>query len=767
MNQPRYNLLNDMQQKAVFQTEGPVLILAGAGSGKTRVLTHRIAYLIEEKHVPSWHILAITFTNKAAREMKERAEKLAGDEVRDALIATFHSACLRILKREAKAIGYTSRFTIYDPEDQKALVKRILKELNISDKMYTPKAILAEISRAKDELVTPEKYEEKVGYQDLFRKKTAMVYREYQKALVKDQAMDFDDLINNTIRLFKENPDILDKYQERFRYIMVDEYQDTNTAQYQLVRILSGKYRNLCVVGDDDQSIYKFRGANIRNILDFEKDYKDAMVIRLEQNYRSTSKILNAANVVIRNNEGRKEKTLWTQNPEGENIKVCGLPDENSEGYYVASVIRDLTENQPYHYSDFAILYRANAQSRALEEKLVMASVPYHLFGGTPFYQRREIKDLMCYLRLIANDHDYAAGTRIINVPGRGIGDATTEKLRLIAEENGAGITQICQDAWQYPELKRAEKKLNAFAELIFDLRTLSEEESIEKLIHHVVERTGYDDYLLKDDPLKIEDRRENMNELAARAHQYENDEDRPEEERSLDGFLDELALVAAIDDPQGESDQVAMMTLHSAKGLEFPVVFITGLEEGLFPSYLSVASGNEEDLEEERRLMYVGITRAEKKLYLTYANNRMLRGERSYTRRSRFLDELPPEILDEEESNGEDTSVRAGQTGMFYKEGRTSAYPVHPVAKRPVQSFDTSVYGGAIPKSKAPAFDVNQSKPPVERLEVGDTVMHSRFGLGTVTEVKSVNADYQVRVNFAKVGEKLLFAKMARLKKV
>jgi len=752
----KYDSLNEMQQRAVFQTDGPVLILAGAGSGKTRVLTHRIAYLTEELGVPSRQILAITFTNKAAREMRERADALSGDSVQDAWICTFHSACIRILKMYADRIGYDKRFTIYDPDDQKAVVKRILKELNLSDKMFTPRAILAEISNAKNELIGPGAYADRASGNDLFRKKTSLVYEQYERTLKENQAMDFDDIINNTVLLFREHPDVLDYFQNRFRYLMVDEYQDTNTAQYMLIRLLSKRYRNLCVVGDDDQSIYRFRGANIRNILDFEKDYPDALVIRLEQNYRSTVKILNAANSVIRNNEERKEKTLWTRNPEGEDVVVKETANENEEAGFVAATIRELTEHGGYAYKDMAILYRTNAQSRALEERLGRGTIPYKLYGGTPFYQRREIKDLLCYLRLVANDHDYVACDRIINVPARGIGTVSAERFRAFAVEGGFGVTETCDMAPEVPDLKRSTKKLADFAQLLLDLRAMEDVESIEKMIRTLLERIGYEDYLRQDDPVKLEDRMENIEELIGRANQYEEEN----EEASLEGFLDELSLVAAIDDMVEGDDFVSLMTLHSAKGLEFPVVFMTGLEDGLFPGYLSME--DEEEMQEERRLCYVGITRAQKKLYMSYARERRVHGETQMSKKSRFLNELPKTGVSVEETE----KPRFGRDDWAQPEAYWERYTPRKFGGYP-QTPKPAVSQGALRERGEKARTVLNTEPEAMLFHVGDTVQHKKFGLGVVTEVRFVNADYQVRVNFAKAGEKLLFAKLAGLKKI
>lgn len=756
----KYESLNEMQQRAVYQTEGPVLILAGAGSGKTKVLTNRISYLVEEMSVSPWHILAITFTNKAAREMKERAFALSGTDISEAWICTFHSACLRILKRYADRIGYDKNFTIYDPDDQKAVIRRIMKELNISDRMFTPKAVLGEISSAKNELVSPREYADKISSNDLFRKKTAQIYEAYEKNLHENQAMDFDDLLGMTVLLLRQQPDVLDYLQEKFRYIMVDEYQDTNNAQYQLIRLLSSKYRNLCVVGDDDQSIYRFRGADIHNILNFEKDFPDALVVRLEQNYRSTGKILKAANGVIRNNESRKSKTLWTRNPEGSDLIVHECENENDEAAYVVSQISREKEQEKIPYLDNAVLYRTNAQSRALEEHLVLSGIPYRLYGGTPFYQRREIKDLLCYLRLVVNDYDYAAAERIINVPQRGIGDVTFERLRQFAQDSSLGIISACVMAKSNPDLKRSAQKLTSFAALFLDWRQMeSEHSSIRKIMTKIIEKTEYLKFLQADDPVKFEDRRQNLDELMTRADQYESQNTDPENPATLQGFLDELSLVAAIDEYEEGADVVSLMTLHSAKGLEFRTVFMTGMEDGVFPGYRSIVSYSPEDLEEERRLCYVGITRARKNLYLTYAQNRHINGAPQYMTPSRFLKELPQDVVCWEKlSGGYETSggTQTSSSSEQYKAVRTRQKSLF---QKEISDKNPYVRNIA-PLPGKPSDDV-----PV--LKKGDTVYHKKFGMGTVTEVKSVNADYQVRVLFAKAGEKLLFARLAGLKKM
>ncbi len=736
----KYDTLNGMQKRAVFQTEGPVLILAGAGSGKTRVLTHRMAYLIEEMHVPSYHILAITFTNKAAREMKERVERLIGEAAGDAWVSTFHSACIRILKRHAAKLGYENGFTIYDPEDQKAVLRRILRDLNINEKMFTTRALITAISNAKDELITPDRYED-MAHGDPYKQKVAMIYHAYQKQLFENQAMDFDDIIVKTVQLFRSFPEVLDYYQEKFRYIMVDEYQDTNMAQYYLIRTLAAKYSNLCVVGDDDQSIYRFRGANIRNILDFEKDWPQAYVVRLEQNYRSTGRILEAANAVIHHNEGRKEKSLWTQNETGNRITLFEAGTETDEAAFIAQEAAQAVRAGQWKYKDMAVLYRTNAQSRALEEGLLFAGIPYRLYGGTPFYQRREIKDLLCYLRLIVNDKDYAAMERVLNVPKRGLGNTTMERLRAFCIENALGVSDAIAASRMDPDLKRSVKKLDLFLEILEDARQFRQEHTITELIDYLLEITDYPQYLQDEDEERYEDRMQNIEELTNRAGEFEERSEEP----SLEGFLDELALVAAIDAFEEGADVMSLMTLHSAKGLEFPVVFMAGMEDGIFPGYQSMTSDDADDLEEERRLCYVGITRAQKKLYMTGSRSRRIHGYEQLSKPSRFLEELPAE------------SIERKSTKMSEEKKRQF------VQTPDVKIQNRYVAGGMARKERT----VVKTPQEVEHFAQGDLVSHKKFGLGTVLEVTSVNADYQVKVHFAKVGDKILFAKLAGLKKV
>ncbi|MBQ7064794.1 MAG: UvrD-helicase domain-containing protein [Firmicutes bacterium] len=751
----KYDTLNEMQRKAVFQTEGPVLILAGAGSGKTRAITHRIAYLIEHKHVPAWQILAITFTNKAAQEMRQRADHLAGEAVKDAWIMTFHSFCLRILRRFGSLLGYASGFSIYDPEDQKAVMRRLIKSFELNEKMFTPREVLASISFAKNEMIGPDEYA-RAAQGNYIKEIYARLYRAYQEELMRSQAMDFDDILMKCVQLFAQFPDVLERYQEQFRYIMVDEYQDTNAAQYRLIRLLSARYRNICVVGDDDQSIYRFRGADIRNILDFEKDFPGCTVIRLEQNYRSTKTILQAANQVIANNQGRKAKTLWTGNPDGCRIKVFEADTEMAEAAYICSRMQKL-HRQGRPYKDMAVLFRTNAQSRALEEALLHDSIPYRLYAGTPFYERKEIKDLLSYLRLINNDRDYAAARRVLNVPRRGIGDKTLNMVMSLAEETGMGVVELIGKANVFPDLQRSSAKLSGFAELILDWRDLAADPDTELpvILDSIMTRTGYTDYLREEDKERIEDRMENIDELRGRMESFQEESENP----TLAGLVEELSLIAAIDNYDENADAVALMTLHSAKGLEFPVVFISGMEEGLFPSYRSITEGDEDDVEEERRLCYVGITRAQEMLFMTYARLRRQHGKMEVNKESRFMEEIPEEVKEEEtiassvstrtEIIQKDESARTvyGQTRKFVKQytAENSEEQLNRMMGRtPVQSEETA---------------------PVD-WQKGDTVVHRKFGLGVISEVTPVGTDFRVKVNFVKAGEKVLLAGLAGLKK-
>ena len=640
-----YDTLNEQQREAVYCTDGPLLILAGAGSGKTRVLTHRIAYLIEEKGVNPWNILAITFTNKAAGEMRERVDNLVGFGSESIWVSTFHSTCVRILRRHIDRLGYDTNFTIYDTDDQKTLMKDVCKQVQIDTKVYKERNLLAAISAAKNEMISAQEYALN-AQGDFGKEKIAKVYQEYEKQMHANNALDFDDLLVKTVQLFETQPDVLENYQERFRYIMVDEYQDTNTVQFQLVSLLAGKYRNLCVVGDDDQSIYKFRGANIKNILNFEQEFPDATVIKLEQNYRSTGNILDAANAVISNNVGRKDKQLWTDNGEGEKIKFCQFDTGYDEAEYIADDIEREVRNGA-SYNDHAILYRTNAQSRLFEERFVAQNIPYKIVGGVNFYARREIKDVLAYLKTIDNGKDDLAVRRIINVPKRGIGLTTINRIQESAASRGIGFYDALLGLDLIPGVARGAAKLEGFVALIEYFKGVAETLSLSDLLQEVIDKTGYIESLEAEGKEEAETRIENIDELRSKVAVYEESRLDQGEKPTLSGFLEEVALVADIDSLDEEQDYVVLMTLHSAKGLEFPHVYLAGMEDGLFPSYMTVTSDDREDMEEERRLCYVGITRAEQKLTMTSAMRRMVRGETQYNKVSRFMKEIPLELLD------------------------------------------------------------------------------------------------------------------------
>ena len=641
-----YDTLNPPQREAVAQTEGPVLILAGAGSGKTRVLTHRIAYLMDEKGVNPWNILAITFTNKAAQEMRERVDKLVGFGSESIWVSTFHSACVRILRRHIDNLGYDTNFTIYDTDDQKSLMKDVCRKMNIDTKIYKERSLLAQISHAKDELLTPDDMEMKAAG-DYNMKKVASVYREYQAALRKNNALDFDDLIVKTVELFEKCGAVLEYYQERFKYIMVDEYQDTNTAQFKFISLLAQRYQNLCVVGDDDQSIYKFRGANIGNILGFEHVFPDARVIRLEQNYRSTRNILNAANQVIANNTERKAKTLWTENEEGSKVHFRQFLNAYEEAEYVAGEIGKLKRNGLGNYRDCAILYRTNAQSRIFEEKFIAANIPYKLVGGVNFYARKEIKDLLCYLKTINNARDDLAVQRIINVPKRGIGATTLGRVQDYADNMGISLYEALRVAEEVPSIGRSLSKIDGFVTFIQMLKSKADVLTVEEILQEVIDSTGYVAELEAEDTEESRARIENIDELISKTVAYQEAMEEQNQPATLSGFLEEVALVADIDTVDPDQDYVLLMTLHSAKGLEFPKVFMVGMEDGIFPSHMTISYGDDGEMEEERRLCYVGITRAMKDLTLTCAQQRMIRGETQYNRVSRFVREIPRELVD------------------------------------------------------------------------------------------------------------------------
>ena len=757
-----YDTLNEQQREGVFTTEGPVLLLAGAGSGKTRVLTHRIAYLIEEKNVNPYNILAITFTNKAAAEMRERVDRLLGMDAGGAWIMTFHAACVRILRRYIERIGYSNSFTIYDTDDQKSIIRQILKKLDLDTKLYKDRAVLTDISRAKDKLKGPDEMELEAGA-NYHRKKVAEVYREYQRQLKANNALDFDDIICRTVELFGSCPDVLDYYGERFRYIMVDEYQDTNMAQFKLISLLAARFRNLCVVGDDDQSIYKFRGANVRNILDFESVFPEAKVIKLEQNYRSTQNILDAANAVIKNNEGRKDKSLWTDQGAGDKLTYNVYNTAYEEAYGIVSDIKKRAA-EGNNYNDFAILYRTNAQSRVLEEKFVELGVPYRIYGAVNFYARKEIKDILAYLKTIDNARDEVAVRRIINVPKRGIGAATIEKAAAYAEDNDLSFYAAAANGSKIPGLAKATiGKLDNFCTLISAFRAKAMQMSIKELISDIVESIRYEEYLADDDePDEIADRMSNINELISKAAAYEENTDMP----TLLGFLEEVALVADIDNMDENNNVVSLMTLHSAKGLEFPVVYLAGMEDGNFPSYMAITSDDKSDLEEERRLCYVGITRARQRLVLSMAKQRMVRGEMMLCKQSRFISEIPPQLLSESGQGirkpvafSDDKGIKAAEAAM------REALPWN----RPAAKKNSAVWN----KPAVSMADIQKGAPKVAAsldelgYAVGDRVKHVKFGEGTVQNIVSGGRDFEVTVQFDSAGVKKMFASFAKLVKI
>ena len=768
--------LNDMQEQACEYVDGPLLILAGAGSGKTRVITHRVAYLIAHEGVNPLNILAITFTNKAAQEMRERVDMIVGDGADRVWVSTFHSLCVRILRRYADRLGYNKSFDIYDSDDQKSTIKSILKDLQIDPKRYPEKMFMAEISRAKEKYMSPDEFARRSAA-DFAATKVSEVYTEYQGRLRKNNAMDFDDLIYKTVELFEHNPDVLDTYQNRFRYIMVDEYQDTNHIQFLLVKMLARKYRNLCVVGDDDQSIYKFRGANITNILNFEKEYDDARVIKLEQNYRSCGNILAAANAVIKHNEGRKDKALWTDKEAGEKISFDQCDSEYAEGDIVTSRIKTLVR-QGVEYRDIAILYRTNAQSRVLGEKMVYGNIPYRVYGGTNFYARKEIKDILAYLKVINNSADNLYFRRVVNVPKRGIGEASLGKVESFANAYGISMLEASERAGEIPGMAaKTASKIREFAELIESFRQMLDDgEGLDSVYDRILEDTGYEDALIAEHTEEAMTRLENIDELRNKVVEFTEDN----EESGLGEFLEEIALVSDLDSMTEDDNQVKLMTLHSAKGLEFPYVFICGMEERVFPSGMALNSDDPDALEEERRLCYVGITRAMKKLYLSAARERMMHGNRTYSDVSRFIREIPPMLFEHEadmknmarrkETESIDRYNRGGAYGDSYNSygaGRTSGRSYG--QKNPYSSYAKSHTSGGMGQSSQPsfgkAFVVNPSTKP--DYVVGDRVRHIKFGTGVVEALEKGDKDYEVTVNFERCGIRKMFASFAKLKKV
>ena len=781
--------LNRFQDEACSYTEGPLLILAGAGSGKTRVLTHRIAHLIEDKSVNPYNILAITFTNKAANEMRDRVDKIVGYGAESVWVSTFHSMCVRILRRHMEVLGGNNNFTIYDTDEQKTVVREVLKLLNLDPKQYPERGMLSAISKAKEEYLTPDKYEQEQGYN--FRsQKIAEVYREYQKRLKQNNALDFDDLIFKTIELFEHHPEILDIYQERFKYIMVDEYQDTNHTQFMLVKMLAAKYRNLCVVGDDDQSIYKFRGANIYNILNFEEEYPDAKVVKLEQNYRSTANILNAANGVIANNEGRKDKRLWTDKEDGEKVVYECFDNEYSEAENVVRRISQLN-GQGKNLSDMAVLYRTNNQSRIIEEKLIMAGVPYKLVGGTGFYDRKEIRDVLGYLKTVHNRDDEISIRRIINTPRRGIGDTTVNRIVEYAYQNNIDMFSAMDMIDEIPGAQRAAGKIKEFTELIYALSDIYNRDGLTALYEAVIEKTDYANILKAEGTDEAKSRLENLEELKNKIVNYEEGSESP----NLTELLEEISLVADADTGIEQDDRVSLMTLHSAKGLEFPYVFMVGMEERLFPSGMSLDSDDPDALEEERRLCYVGITRAMKELRLSSASTRMINGSRNYCKESRFIGEIPknlivrkgeraPGYMQKNEFGGRrgsyDDDYSFGGFGGSSGFGRSGSQGYGSGS----QGYGDSSYGsGGFGGSSARKSTSSASAKPYSSVsldslkgmpsggdidyKVGDTVKHIKFGKGTVKEIVKTGSDYEVVVDFDRVGEKKMFASLARLKKL
>lgn len=765
-----YDKLNEPQREAVYHTDGPLLILAGAGSGKTRVLTHRIAYLIGERGVNPWNILAITFTNKAAEEMRQRVDNLVGFGAESVWVSTFHSACVRILRRFIDRLGYENHFTIYDTDDQKTLIKEVCRKVDVDTKVFKERSLLSAISSAKNEMILPDEFELNAGG-DFAKMKIAKVYREYETQMRANNALDFDDLLVKTVQLLQTQPDVLESYQERFRYIMVDEYQDTNTVQFQLVSLLAGKYKNLCVVGDDDQSIYKFRGANIRNILDFEHEFPDAKVIKLEQNYRSTGNILNAANSVIANNRGRKEKSLWTENGEGELIRLRQFDTAFDEADFIGEDIKNAVR-QGGSYNDSAVLYRTNAQSRLLEEKFIAMNIPYKIVGGVNFYARREIKDLLAYLKTIDNGRDDVAVRRIINVPKRGIGLTTINRIQESATERGIGFYEALLAPELIAGVGRSATKLDSFAALIEYFKTLAEEMNITDLLQEVIEKTGYIESLENEDKEEAKTRKENIDELISKAATYEESCQDKDEKATLSGFLEEVALVADIDSLDEDQEYVVLMTLHSAKGLEFPRVYLAGMEDGLFPGYMSINAGDREELEEERRLCYVGITRAEQELTLTSARRRMVHGETQYNPMSRFVKEIPRELLDTGNKKFTQETEMPAQQNTY---------------ARAREAFRAQAFAGAL-CGMTPAKNQGAGKPLTGSqalaslqkgsqlaagengplgYEVGDRVRHVKFGEGTVTDIKEGGRDHEVTIEFDSVGTRKMFAKFAKLVKV
>lgn len=760
--------LNDKQKEAVLTTDGPCLVIAGAGSGKTKVLTHKIAYLMAEKHVKPWNILAITFTNKAANEMKQRVEALVGDAAKDMWIGTFHSICVRILRKSIDRIGFDNSFLIFDTSDQKTLIKECMKTLKIDDKLFTDRSVLAEISNGKNEMLEPAAY--KTKYAGDFRKETiGEIYELYQKRLKENNAIDFDDIINFTIKILIENPDVLEHYADKFRYVLVDEYQDTNKAQFTLVTILASRYGNITVVGDNDQGIYSFRGADISNILNFEKDFPGTKIIKLEQNYRCTGNILNAANAVIKHNENKYEKKLWTENGEGALPVIHKSDDEYDEGRYIAEQINHLKREEYFKYSDFTILYRMNSQSRAIEEILRREDIPYKIVGGLKFYERKEIKDIISYLRLIYNPSDNISLKRVINEPKRGIGKTSVDSVQELSEKMGISMFEIIKNAEQYG-LNRLKANSTEFIQLIEEMRSKIEELSISELIKETLNKSGYVKALEEENTTDAESRIQNLEEFLTVAIEFEEEE----ADNTLADFLEGITLSSDIDGMEDSEDSVTLMTLHSAKGLEFNTVFLVGMEEGIFPGYKSI--GEPKDLEEERRLFYVGITRAKQYLYLTCAKKRTIFGSTSYNAISRFVQEIPEELLDGYEETFAEKEETFEDSGYKWEYGRPSKMKVYRLEEEEnTYSKQTVAAKGAGNTTAGFQFRTAESflnslnkkantGADISKYEEGQRVYHKRFGEGTIQKIEPEGEDYKLEISFDKVGNKRLMAKFAGL---
>ena len=745
--------LNNKQKEAVLETEGPCLVIAGAGSGKTKVLTHKIAYLIEEKGIKPWNILAITFTNKAASEMKERITNLIGESSNDMWMGTFHSICVRILRKYIDRIGYNSDFVIFDSSDQKTLVKQCIKALNLDDKIFTDRSVLSEISNSKNEMLTPVQYELRTNG-ELRKEKIAKVYELYQRKLKENNALDFDDIINLTIQILTENPDVLEYYSEKFKYVLVDEYQDTNKAQFTLVTLLSGRYGNITVVGDNDQGIYSFRGADITNILNFEKDFPGTKIIKLEQNYRSTKSILDAANAVIKHNEKKYEKNLWTEQEGGKLPTVARLDNEYEEANFIVEQINRLKREEYYKYSDFTVLYRMNAQSRSIEDIFRRENIPYKMIGGLKFYERKEIKDAIAYLRLIHNQADNLSLQRVINEPKRGIGQTSMEKIEAIAEANNISMYAVIKNAEKYG-LNKVYLNSREFINTIEELSSKKDETLISELLKEVLNKTGYTKALELENTAQAESRIENLNEFLTVAMEFEEEN----AENSLAEFLESITLSSDIDGMEDAEDSVTLMTLHSAKGLEFPVVFLIGMEEGLFPSYRSI--GEQRELEEERRLCYVGITRAKEYLFLTCAKQRTIFGSTTCNKISRFIEEIPTELLEGADELAKPKAVREDQEWTYgNKNNKVTNYVITESSlNKPKTNFAFRT---------AESFLNNTSAKPVgvdlSQYKTGQTIYHKKFGEGIITEIATEGDDLKLDISFEKVGHKRLMAKYAGL---